>query len=82
MDQPAISIPKPSTDARLAPSGGSASERSADEWAATARKAMNLAMDASERGHEGTAVYHRTTAKLCFECEHSLRVMQNEKLSD
>lgn len=65
----------------LAASAGSASEKSADEWAAAGRKAANMAMAASERGHEGTAIYHRTTAKLCFECEHSLRVMQNADIS-
>jgi len=63
--------------APFGPAMCSASERSADEWAAAARKAMNLAMDATEQGNAGTASEHRKTAQLCFECERSLRQMQN-----
>ncbi len=59
-----------------APATCSASERSADEWAAAARKAMNLAMDATEQGNDGASEGHRKTAQLCFEFERSLRQMQ------
>ncbi len=43
---------------------------------------MNLAMDADEEGAHGTAEAHRKNAQLCFECERTLRQMQNAKLRD
>jgi hypothetical protein len=49
------------------------SERSADEWAALGREALNLAMDAIQAGKPGTAEEHRKTAKLAFDMEIRLR---------
>ena len=67
--------------ASCAPSTCSASERSADQWAETGRKAANLAIEAVERGNHGTAEGHRKTASMCFDMETRLRQMQNADLS-
>jgi hypothetical protein len=52
----------------------SKAERSADEWAATGRKAANLAMDETGKNYQAVE-QHLETAKLCFEMEQKLRKM-------
>ena len=75
-----MTTPQAPTATPLASANGSASERSADEWATAGRKAANMAMDETEHGHFGCAEDHRKTMQLCFDMELKLRQMQNAPL--